>query len=279
MSERYMWQDMRKYIFIILAMTCLFEVFSQNTLESELVKKIKSFKTDKQLNDFLVENKMIPESEDSSYFFHVGRIQTDIFKKNIFNDLEEEVILQLRENKRYAVNVFYYKNKNLIKIPGYILEKSYSDPGYGEQIFTFHFENIFMLNDYSIVCRHYTEFNRTTYEKYSVWDICKDSLMIVYEFELNSSTYSGILTYDYSTIGNYGFVTLNNEYPKVLNINKKIKNINNAQRNDESELVSGIITEINTQKTVYFGKDNKGWKVVRIDENLNSKVIYIDNEQ
>ncbi|MCR6640547.1 MAG: hypothetical protein NVV82_16495 [Sporocytophaga sp.] len=97
----------------------------------QLLTSIKSFTDDDKLNDFLRRQKLIPQDNtDSTNHFHVREMKIDVFRKNLFGDAKEEVILQLREPESYAINIFYYDQQQLKKTPGQIIDQPYIYMGF-----------------------------------------------------------------------------------------------------------------------------------------------------
>jgi hypothetical protein len=270
---------MKKLCFTVISIFITLNLFSQIKSEIEISNTIKGFKSNSELKRYLIKHKLIPVSKDTTTLFHTGKIQVDIFKKNLFQDLEDEIVIQLRENLSYSVNVFYYKNKVLTKVPGQIFVAPKKEDSYGySQSLTFSFENIFKPSCFSIVSRNYSEYIRTTMEKIKIWDIREDTIYQVYAFDLSNSTYSGVRIYNFKTDGKYDFVSLNNGYPKVLNIHQEINNEDNMSRNDEGKIISGDITEGFIKKEVYFDDVKGYWIVSRSDEEKKIKMRHIENE-
>lgn len=270
---------MKAILFTVVSIFISLHSLAQTKSEIELVNKIKGFKSDSLLNKYLIKNKLIPTPEDSVVHFHAGKIQVDIFRKNLFNGTEDEIILQLREDGAYSVNVFFYKDKVFTKVPGQIYFYFMEGAGYGEQSFTFAFENIFKPAYFSIVTRSYSEYVRSRTEIIEIWDIKKDTIYSAYSFDLNSSTYSGLLTYDYSTVGTYTFASVNNSFPKILNINYEINNERAEERTEELEILSGKTTEGIIKNIIYFDEINGYWIVAGYDKEEKIKVRNMINKQ
>jgi hypothetical protein len=270
---------MKALFFIAISIFLSLYAGAQTKYEIKLVNKIKGFKSDSELNNYLIKNKLIPTPKDSLIYFHAGKIQVDVFRKNLFNGKDDEIIFQLREKEAYSVNVFFYKDKVFTKVPGQIFVLPIQSSGYGEQSFTFFFENIFKSDYFSIVTRNYSEFVRSTTEMIEILNIKEDTIHSIDSFELNASTYSGVLTYNYKTFGTYEFVSLNNSFPKVLIINKEIKNEYADKRNDDLEILSGNIKEGSIKTTTYFDEVNGYWVVAGNDEEQKIKTRNIKKEE
>ena len=256
--------------FIIVS---VFNLLAQFHNEKELVNAIKECKTDDELNKFLVRNDFIKNSSDTSKHFYAGRTLTKIFYKNLFGDSANEIIIQIHDTNAYAINIFYHRNGKLKKVPGQI--EAYFEKGteYDEQSFLFYFENIFKENENCIITKFHSDYNRTSSETISIYKITADTIKEKYDFEANYSSYSGVLTYDYTNQTSYEFQLSDNKYPKVLIVKNKFNNEEAKQRNEDAEILSGSITSGITIETITFS--DKGVKSDKTSKNQKVS-IYIN---
>ncbi|GAL86680.1 hypothetical protein MYP_3910 [Sporocytophaga myxococcoides] len=194
--------------------------FAQIDPLQQLLTSIKSFTDDDKLNDFLRRQKLIPQDKDDARnYFHVKEIKIDVFRKNLFGDAKDEFIMQLREPGIYAVNVFYYEQHQLKKTPGQIIDHPHQF-GFPEGKFTFSFENIFSENEFSIVAKRPSGFNRTADLTVELYRIHQDTIHKFYDFIEKHYSYSGPVShasnYSNSIRSTYSFNLVKNIYPKVL---------------------------------------------------------------
>jgi hypothetical protein len=205
-------------IFFYIGFSSL-NAFAQIDPLKQLLTSIRSFTDDDKLNDFLRRQKLIPhDNTDSANHFHVSEMKIDVFRKNLFGDAKEEVILQLRDPESYAINIFYYDQQQLKKTPGNIIYFKPFDIGFSDQKFNFSFENIFAENEFSVIVKRPSGFNRSAALTVELHQVNKDTIMLLYDFSAHeySSSFTSFSSYSNSLSNDYSFKLVNNAYPKVL---------------------------------------------------------------
>jgi len=248
-----------------------YNLLAQFDTENQLINSIKSIKTDYELNQFLLHNEFIPNEKDTTTHFRVNSIKTNIFHKNLFGDSANETIIQIHDERAYTINVFYCNSGKLKKVHGQLAIYFEEGSGYFDQSFLLHFENIFNENEFCIITKNHGGYNRTVSENISINKIRIDTILQLYNFESNYSSYSGVLTYDYRNETNYKFQLLNNTYPKALIITTKFNNEEAKARNEDGYLLSGIKSYGGRIETILFS-DN-GVKTHKTVENKKEDIF------
>jgi hypothetical protein len=240
-----------KYVFLVsYFLFSFFTAFSQNDPVKQLVSDIKSFTNDRKLNDFLLKKKLIPFSgSDTAILFPVSQVKVDVFRKNLFGDAKNEVVIQLRQEGNHVVSIFYYDQQELKKVPGHLIDLPYEGYGYGEQSFVFSFENIFSENEFSVAVKRHYLYNRYTTSTVELYRVKKDTIEQFYMFEEDESTYSGVFAYDYSRSCTYSFELDNNTYPKLL-----VKKVKFFTMNQSVSEISGKVSEGTYTERVSFAQ-------------------------
>lgn len=190
--------------------------------------------TDQLLNAYLIKNDFIPEEfalnlsayQEDSIAFTMKGMEVDLFMKNLMGDAQEEMVIQLREEKRnsmklHAISVFHIKNEQWHKVLGQI-----SSPvlglGYIETHLHFTFIEIAAKDRFNIVISKNYEHNaRTEATELSIVTITPEKLGYLLSWTKRYSTRSGSRNHYYESNTGHRFEPKSQErpYPKQLVIN------------------------------------------------------------
>lgn len=228
----------------------------------ELILAIQSQPDDSALDAFLVKQGLfshdvrrlggvVEHSDPDSIRFHRPSLILEDFKKNLFGGPEEEIVLQLRDEKVVTIHVFAVQGKSLRKVPGFISHVFGEEPLYFDQSFNFHFEEIAAQNVYSILTDAKWSYERSVTESVTLWHVSKDSITQLLSFDAVASSYSGQLTYSYNTERKYSLEPVDS-FPKRMVIIAESQNEEDMEYDAEGNPVAGTLTTIRGVTTTYF---------------------------
>ena len=251
---------MRSKILVSLLILIFFRsstLFGQLEIKS-IVAEIKNAESDEALQQYLIANELINAGQDSDvYFFSYKDVKIDVFRKNLFGDKENEIILQIRDKQSYVINCYYYDNATLKKIHGQIEAFSFDGEGTYLEKFIFYFEEIFNKDEFAIIAKESTNYQRFHGDRISIYKVSDNGLVRFYDFESKAFSYSGLMLYEYFTKVDYHFELRDNMYPKVL---VKHSTFFNKRRNNGGDfivLLSGSVEQGWSEEVVTFANGNK----------------------
>ncbi len=257
---------------------------------TELTTQIKACKTDFELNQFLIKNDFVStqlKKEDVGYdeenpdtiLFNVDSLKIDVFRKNLFGNTRNEIVIQLRQYGVYYINVFEINASNEItKVPGFIANYFTDQFAMNEQAFSFYFENIRSSDQFVIIARSESSYIRSNSSGVIIWQVVPDEIIEVYNFLAQSSTYSGLMIYSYSMDQPYKFV-LQSSYPKKLILNKTIDNAADMLYSEDmgSDTLAGTMEQATSKTIVLFKLVGQYLKVAELITKTTSNTREIRN--
>lgn len=187
--------------------------------------------TDQLLNAYLIENDFLQEEfalnlsayQEDSVAFTLKGMEVDLFMKNLMGDAQEEMVIQLREEKRNwmelcAVSIFHLENNQWQKVQGHI-SSPYLSAGYADGSFHFLFEEIATKGIFNMITsRSYTYNARTEVTEFNIITVTPQKISSLVSWSKSYSSYSGSLDRNYvsNTYHRFESNTKENPYPKQL---------------------------------------------------------------
>ncbi len=212
---------------------------------------------------FSKRNLPIITNENDTVSFSVDKIKIDIFNKNLFGSATDEIVMQLRQENIYFVNVFYKKDGKLFKVPNFISHLANIYTGYFNENFIFYFENIAQPNVHSIITKSRYFYNYHWEEEITMWDIQPDSIREVYSTLVSDHTSSAGWHRFHSTKRTLNFQ--DDSFPKSLFIQQETVNFDDMEITQEGDTISGTKTTQTGPIKVIFDYDESGLKIQKID--------------
>lgn len=206
--------------------------------EAKMRESIRSQPSSLALNKYLREHDMMnikysPFSEENdSVLFDLDLIKIDVFKKNLFGDEREEMIVQLRQKFTIGPNdplprypywsVFILQQKHGVweKVPGSLSPYHYHDTRqYQLPGFTFEFESIKSPESFSLISKQFYNHNLREETSKTIWEITSDTIYAV----MSWTTYVNNVRGDFRDLwGQTSTSTFSSDkWPKTLIVNTK----------------------------------------------------------
>lgn len=245
----------------------------------ELVAELQSQPDDAALNSLLkvrgLVNVQDPESDGieilgnayDSLPFHVEDFAVDLEYANLFGDSNDEAILLLNSSAVYALIVYRREESHWVKVEGGTGMFATADPNYFDHNWSYELVEVAEPSLNCILVKKYYGYNRSTTGTVELIQVQPDGFRIVHSFNNETSSYSGVLTYTYSTSRTYIFDE-GNGFPRNLVIEQKTLNEENGDIDQHGTSFSGKTVTIDGTITVKFAHASGLLSVADVIERL-----------
>lgn len=250
----------------------------------ELIAELQSQPDDAALNSLLRERAVVdvydPEADGieilgdayDSLPFHVEDFTAELEYANLFGDSNDEAILLLSGSAAYALCVYRKEDSLWVRVDGGAGLFATADPNYFDQTWDYQLAEVAEPGLNCLLIEKYYGYNRSTTGTVEIIQVQADGFNIVHSFFSESSSYSGLLTYSYSTSRSYAFDE-ENGFPRTLIIEETTTNEDNDRMDQSGNPLSGKVVTINGTITVTFAYQNGLLSVDDEIRNLEENVV------